>query len=64
MIEVSVNAMPWAIIEVDGRALGETPLGGVSLSRGAHRFVARFPDGRVVERQVEIDAQHRTLVFE
>jgi hypothetical protein len=63
-IEVSINATPWAVIEVDGRELGETPLGGVALERGTHRFVARFPNGRVVERSVEIDASHRALVFE
>ena len=63
-IEVSINATPWAVIEVDGRELGETPLGGISLEQGAHQFVARFPNGRVVERKVEIDAAHRALVFE
>ena len=63
-IEVSINATPWAVIEVDGRELGETPLGGISLERGTHHFVARFPNGRVVERKVEIDASHRALVFE
>ena len=63
-IEVSINATPWAVIEVDGRELGETPLGGIALERGTHHFVARFPNGRVVERKVEIDASHRALVFE
>jgi hypothetical protein len=63
-IEISINATPWAVIEVDGRELGETPLGGISLERGTHHFVARFPNGRVVERKVEIDASHRALVFE
>jgi hypothetical protein len=63
-IEVSINATPWDVIEVDGRELGETPLGGISLERGTHHFVARFPNGRVVERSVEIDAAHRALVFE
>ncbi|HVN38307.1 MAG TPA: AAA family ATPase [Myxococcota bacterium] len=63
-IDVSINATPWAVIEVDGRELGETPLGGIALDRGTHHFVARFPNGRVVERSVEIDASHRALVFE
>lgn len=63
-IEVSINATPWAHIEIDGQPVGETPLGGVSLSPGSHRFHALFPDGRVSERVVEIDADERTVVFE
>ena len=59
MIEISINATPWAIVEMDGRELGETPLGGVRLARGTHRFVARFPDGRVVERSSR-DRRERT----
>jgi type II secretory pathway predicted ATPase ExeA len=64
VIEISINASPWALIEIDGKEIGETPLGGVAVERGPHRFVARFPDGRVVDRTVAIDAAHRTLVFE
>ncbi|HEX5066545.1 MAG TPA: ATP-binding protein [Myxococcota bacterium] len=64
MVEISINASPWALIEIDGKEVGETPLGGVAVERGPHDFVARFPDGRVVERSVAIDAEHRTLVFE
>jgi type II secretory pathway predicted ATPase ExeA len=64
MVEISINASPWALIEIDGKEIGETPLGGVAVERGPHQFVARFPDGRVVERSVAIDAEHRTLVFE
>ena len=64
MIEISINASPWALIEIDGREAGETPLGGIAVERGPHRFVVRFPDGRTVERTVDIDAAHRTLVFE
>lgn len=63
-LEISINATPWAIVEVDDRELGETPLGGVRVSPGTHRFRARFPDGRVIDRTLEIDAAHRTLVFE
>lgn len=63
-LEVSINATPWAVVEVDGRVLGETPLGGVRLAPGSYRFRARFPDGRVSERVIEIDAAHRALVFE
>jgi hypothetical protein len=61
---VQVNATPWATIEIDGRDFGETPLAGIPLPAGPHSFRARMPDGRVVERVVEIDAENRFVVFE
>ena len=62
-VTVSINATPWARIEVDGRDLGLTPLGNVRLSAGAHRFRAHLPDGVVVERTVEIDANRNHVAF-
>ena len=63
-VPVNINASPWAAIEVDGEPLGETPLAGVPLAAGPHTFRARMPDGRVVERVVEIDAENRFVVFD
>jgi type II secretory pathway predicted ATPase ExeA len=63
-VPVHVNATPWATIAVDGVDLGETPIAGVPLVPGTHRFTARMPDGRVVERTVEIDAKRRHVSFE
>jgi type II secretory pathway predicted ATPase ExeA len=63
-VPVNINATPWATIDVDGETLGETPLGGVPLVAGTHTFRARMPDGRVVERVVEVDAQNRFVVFD
>ncbi|MDJ0848687.1 MAG: hypothetical protein QNK04_09940 [Myxococcota bacterium] len=63
MVPVSINATPWARIEVDGRDLGITPLGGVRLSEGRHRFRAHLPDGRVVERTVDVDAYRNHIAF-
>jgi type II secretory pathway predicted ATPase ExeA len=63
-ISVQVNARPWANIEVDGVDLGPTPLAGIPLLEGPHRFRARMPDGRVVERDVEIGPESRFIVFE
>ncbi len=62
-VSVAINATPWATIEIDGRDVGETPLAGVMLAPGAHVFRARMPDGRVVERSVEIDAGNRFVSF-
>ncbi len=63
-LDVNVNATPWAIITVDGVELGETPLAGVPLVPGAHRFVAQMPDGRIFEREIEISPSSRFVVFE
>lgn len=63
-IAVNINATPWATIEIDGVDLGETPLAGVPLLEGKHRVRARMPDGRVIEREVDVDASRRHLAFE
>ena len=63
-IDVSINASPWANVEIDGEPVGETPLGGVPLSPGSHHFRLRFPDGSVREREIQVDAEHRAIVFE
>ena len=62
-VRVQINANPWATILVDGEEVGVTPLAGVPVGAGPHRFEARFPDGRVVERVVEIDEVNRFVVF-
>lgn len=60
---VSINAEPWAVIEIDGRPAGETPTAGIRLLPGRHRFAARMPDGRTDERVVDVDASNRRIVF-
>jgi len=54
-VAVSFNADPWAYIEVDGDPIGATPIAEHPVAPGHHRIVASLPDGRVVEREVEID---------
>jgi type II secretory pathway predicted ATPase ExeA len=63
-VSVQVNARPWANIEVDGVDFGPTPIAGIPLLAGPHRFRARMPDGRVVEREVAVTAEDRFIVFE
>ena len=60
---VSLNARPWAEIEIDGKSVGVTPLGDLAVTAGRHHFRAIFPDGRVVEREVRVGANGRHLVF-
>jgi len=62
-VSVQINANPWATILVDGEEVGVTPLAGVSVGAGSHSFEAHFPDGRIVERVVEIDEVNRFVVF-
>ena len=41
---VSLNAVPWADVFVDGSHIGQTPLGNVQLPIGTHEVVFRHPD--------------------
>ena len=61
---MQVNARPWANIEVNGVDLGPTPLAGIPLLAGKHQFRARMPDGRVLDREIEINEENRFIVFE
>jgi hypothetical protein len=63
LVRVSLNAQPWAHIEVDGRDLGVTPMADVELEAGPHRFRARFADGRVMERTLRVDALRDHITF-
>ena len=60
---VSVNARPWAVIEIDGVRVGETPLADVPVRAGRRRFIARMPDGSVMQRTVEVTAETERVVF-
>jgi hypothetical protein len=51
--QANLNATPWAEVFVDGRSLGETPLGNVQLTIGPHEVKFRHP---------ELGEQTRTLV--
>jgi hypothetical protein len=41
---LSINALPWAEVWVDGRAVGQTPIGDLSVSLGAHEVIWRHPE--------------------
>jgi hypothetical protein len=40
---LSVNAQPWAEVIVDGKSLGETPIGNYALPIGSHELVLKHP---------------------
>jgi eukaryotic-like serine/threonine-protein kinase len=62
-VPVSINATPWAVISIDGREVGETPLAGIELDAGRHTFQARMPDGSTREQVVEVSAPRAAVVF-
>jgi hypothetical protein len=41
---VSLNALPWAEVWIDGEKSGETPIGNLSLPIGQHDVLFRHPD--------------------
>lgn len=41
---VSINAVPWADVEINGKTAGETPLANLSLPIGTHEIVFRHPE--------------------
>ena len=41
---VSINALPWAEVWVDGKPAGETPIGNLSLPIGNHELLFRHPE--------------------
>ena len=56
MGRVSVNALPWAEVFVDGRKIGETPLAQVPIAVGAHEIVFRHPQLGEQSRSVTVTA--------
>ncbi|HEX4568251.1 MAG TPA: PEGA domain-containing protein [Vicinamibacterales bacterium] len=40
---INVNASPWAEVFIDGKKVGETPIGNLAVSIGPHELVFRHP---------------------
>jgi PEGA domain-containing protein len=61
---LNINAIPWADVSVDGKRLGPTPLGNVSLPIGSHDVVFTHP--QLGERRqavlVTLNGQNRVSV--
>jgi hypothetical protein len=49
---LSINAIPWAEVFIDGTRVGETPLGNLPQTLGAHEIVFRHP--QLGERRLSI----------
>ena len=40
---ININAVPWAEVLIDGKSVGETPIGNLSIPLGEHEIVLRHP---------------------
>jgi hypothetical protein len=59
---VSINAVPWAQVSIDGKAAGETPLGNVVLPVGEHQITFRHPQLGERTQKVIVKANAATRV--
>ena len=41
--QISINAVPWADVLIDGKSVGQTPIANFSVPIGAHEIVFRHP---------------------
>jgi hypothetical protein len=41
--KVSVNAIPWADVTIDGKSVGQTPIGNLAVAIGSHEIVYQHP---------------------
>jgi hypothetical protein len=54
---LSVNALPWAEVWIDGQRAGETPIGNYSLPIGTHELLFRHPELGEQRKTVTVGAQ-------
>ncbi len=59
---LSVNAVPWADVSLDGVAVGTTPLGELTVPIGAHELVFRHPQLGERRQIVTVKAQTPTRI--
>lgn len=53
---LSINALPWAEVTLDGQAMGQTPLGNVSVAIGNHEVIWRHPQYGERRQTVKVTA--------
>jgi serine/threonine-protein kinase len=59
---LSVNALPWADVTLDGRPVGTTPLGNMSVPVGTHEVVWRHPQLGERRRTISVTASSAVRV--
>jgi hypothetical protein len=51
---LNINALPWAEVLLDGRRIGETPIGNLAVPAGSHEVAFRHPDFGEVKRRIDV----------
>jgi hypothetical protein len=59
---LSVNAIPWAQVWIDGQAKGETPIGNLAVPIGTHEILLRHPQLGEQRRSVTVTQGEVTRV--
>ena len=59
---ISINAAPWAEVEIDGKPAGETPLANLALPIGTHEITFRHPEHGVKKQTVIVKVDGLTRV--
>jgi hypothetical protein len=59
---LSINALPWADVSIDGRALGTTPFANLAVPVGPHEVVWRHPQHGERRQTVSVRAQTPTRI--
>src|SRR5687768_12981635 len=59
---LSVNAVPWADVSLDGASLGTTPLGDITAPLGVHELIFRHPQFGERRQLVTVKAQTVTRI--
>jgi hypothetical protein len=61
---INLNALPWAEVLIDGKSVGETPIGNLPLGIGTHEIIFRHPElgEKTVSTVVKANAPSRVTV--
>ena len=59
---ISINALPWAEVWVDGQPAGETPIGNLSVAIGRHELTFRHPELGEQRRSVTVGVNNPVRV--
>ena len=59
---ININAVPWAEVLIDGKSIGETPIGNFSIPLGEHEITFRHPQLGEVRRTAVVRADAVTRV--
>ena len=59
---ININAVPWAEVFIDGKPVGETPIGNLSIPLGEHEIIFRHPQLGEVRRAAVVRSDAVTRV--